>query len=529
MAATVIACSAQQASTSLPRVDPQSTLFQLKGINHRIQSAQGGAPYPLQGTQKWGSQCPADPPYCYGWEQGNSITLPLHIIGEQSNGNCGAPADLQTNTEPTPMTGLVETITPETYNPPPMCGYWAATVSMTLTETGNYLISVASNSAICCGSVDNTFYALEGFVYESYTHPPATPGPTPTPGVDILDFNLNEIVTNTTQSAVAGQEQLLQALPSQPGETVTKCNWTVSGNTVGGYVPNGSPPSAVTLSNLQQVKYFWIGSGTNNSSVSYGISVTCTASPGGKVSASSTYTVSQPTFSANSSTYSGAVTIYNKGYYNSGPGTYIANASGPSPSPTPGVVWNYKVNGGGAGQIGMQQLISYKNTAVQGGSKVVLSSTGGDYCDDSNLGPNAFPYVSPAAANVTWAAFDEPAQEVSAALSSAQISYEAQDYFMYEPANDNVGPSIWLTVAKATWNFKTGATDGVITNTYPLSNNLWTLNSPSASGTTLSSSSALPTWPTASPCPAGSTPLKGPRFYRKRLFRPRVKVAIHNA
>jgi len=142
--------------------------------------------------------------------------------------------DYQTQTDPTPFGyPLVATVVPASRTS--TC-HWIDALNFTITYEGTNLYSISNGSGafICCGGdLEYGLISLESYSVETYMHTTESPPPTPTPGVDIFDFNLNKIVTNTTQTALAGQSQLLEAVPSREGISFSSCNWTISGNIVG--------------------------------------------------------------------------------------------------------------------------------------------------------------------------------------------------------------------------------------------------------------------------------------------------------
>ena len=101
-------------------------------------------------------------------------------------------------------------------------------------------------------------------VFAVATHAPQTPPPSPTPGVDIVDINLDTVVTNTTQNAIVGAQQRLYAVPSQPTDPISNCDWTIAGTTVGSYAPTptSASPSPEPTTGVMGVTFYWIGNGS---------------------------------------------------------------------------------------------------------------------------------------------------------------------------------------------------------------------------------------------------------------------------
>jgi hypothetical protein len=367
-------------------------------------------------------------------------------------------------------------------------------------------------------------YAIFGRFYSP--HPPQSPTPTPTPGVDIFDHNLAKVVTGTTESSIVGQDQTLTALAAQVGETLTNCNWTLAGNVVGGYNADGTASTAAQTTNLIRTQFYWIGSGQNVASVADPVSVTCDDQSGNHVSASATYNVNQPTvtITATYNTTTGNLT---------GPNTMPTPCATPTPTPTgqwsdgvllsnfswsnqipcgseslsfgnpegdnfhPGVAWSYGANvpTGGSGTIAMIQLKNTSRTGVttSGSNWSDSANTNGSWCLDT--GPQGYVFyngqglsVSPGP-NTLAQQTDSPSLNLTYyALASANQRLQFQDYFMYQPSNDTVGSSIYVTLGTLmNWSTNSSAAE---------QNNIWTFSTQSTGNfpTNGASASTLPTW-----------------------------------
>jgi hypothetical protein len=194
VATSIIACSGQQGPSALPAAQngrqgvPPPVLK--RGRAHRLS---GGSPYAIS--------CGYNPgPYCYDFASGDTITLVAHVYTENGyfqHGGPPCPWDIpfQRATNPTPMPSpFVESVSPASWDTSE-CRF-ATTVNVTVSDVGTegegvngvllYSLDIASGGAP---------YNLPFTTVESYefipvsTHPPATPPPTPTPGVDIFDLN----------------------------------------------------------------------------------------------------------------------------------------------------------------------------------------------------------------------------------------------------------------------------------------------------------------------------------------------------
>jgi hypothetical protein len=154
-----------------------------------------------------------------------------------------------------------------------------------------------------------------------------------------------------------------------------------------------------------------------------------------------------------------------------------------------GVNWNYSLSSVPIpGSIAMQQVVTVNNTAYTGSSPTPI----GNPCNACADG--GFPYASPTPSSVAWTANDAPGQQLSttntSSFTSAQLNYTFSDYLMYQPQNDNLGTSIWITLAMASWTFSTSATNN---------NNTWTPSNTNAGGSQFSPSYQLPSWNSVEP------------------------------
>ena len=437
---------------------------------------------------------PTDAQPCATFVLGDSITATETVIGYWL---IGPPCDHTYNfispftlSNP-PPNGWSVTFSPASYTT--SACHWATTVSQTIKfvgGTGTFSSWGANYSVAASEKPPANLFTVRGTsVWSVGSHPAATPRPTPSPGLAIIDLNLQQDVTTpATPSAVVGQQQNLQAVNSQPSDAISNCNWTIGGNTVGGYTTTSAVgmASPEPTSNVLQVPFFWIGSGQNQPTATESVSVTCTDQSSNQLKASAAYLAKQPTFTGPSIVYRPptAITVYTNGYHGIA-GTWIAYGNDDTGADF-GVQWNnYAVTADpapGPGQITMQQIISTNNTATNpDGSTATLSAV--NHCADG------FPYAPAVSTTSTWSSRDAPGQQLSISgqptYTSEVINYSLQDYFMYQPPQDNLGASIWATLATSSWVFQTNGTNQQ--NTIVLSNQ-------NAGGTQPSADSTLPTW-----------------------------------
>jgi hypothetical protein len=465
-----------------------------KRAHHRT-STPHGTPYNI------GTNCNAGQwSYCLAFAEGDSITVPVHIYSTYVQGTppCSNDYSWQESINPTPWPSpWAVSVSPES-SEINHC-WWATTVYVTMSLNGYYIPGGGWGSGSIFWDQPGLNYptdysTIEGYLVEATpSHPPATPPPTPTPGVDIFDFNLHAIVTGTSQYSVGGVQQVMQAVPSEPNVTLGNCNWTIGGNIVGGYAPSGPSPSPAATSDALEVLFYWIGSGNNSTNVTETVSVTCSVSGGGNLSATASYHVQQPLISPGSglpvvTEYGSTVTGYEGGFLGNS-GIYIAYASGPSPSPQPGVGWSFIAESVPTpGQIALLQTLYYDNTAIIPSPRpttTTLATSNGLYCVDAS----PTPFLAPAATIPSpVVATDAPAQPIYTPITSASLDMAAKDFYMYEPKNDTTGGSIWITLASSAWHFITTATY------HQPPSEPWSFSDTSVGGAEPSADSTLPTW-----------------------------------
>jgi hypothetical protein len=508
--ASAIACSAQQGS---------QPPFLAVPLPIGKQHPPGGVASPIP-RRSWpcgnSSGSPGLTWYCYSFAFGDSVTVPVTVysVGGFGEDCSGYYYDFQEGTFPTPWP------TPFSLSVPggvsgDSC-WWVTVVDATMSRPfpSPSIFAAGGGSFITSQSGwPSVVQTVEAWIVQTVpTHAPATPFPSPTPGINLFDFNLAEIVTNTTQSAVVGQQQLLQAVAAQPGVTLEDCNWTVGGAIVGSYNPyaTSASPSPTSLSDVQQVNFYWLGSGANTTSASYTVSATCSVTTShGPLSASATYQVKQPTYVIQPTFEPSPDVKWYMSGYDDQPGYWLAYAP---TTDTGGVHYNYSVaNVPVDGAIVMTQLV-YTNDFVYPSSPpatpYAVSTTNGQYWNDGG-----FPYFTPDPTNTTYSQGDGPGVPVGAEDYELTTDEDFQDYFMYLPNDDNVGDSIWVTLAADAWMW-----GGAERNNWPAE--AWIKVSRSASDTSPYATALLPSWPNVIYSLFGNGNAKPHHKRRKRVHSP---------
>ena len=269
------------------------------------------------------------------------------------------------------------------------------------------------------------------------------------PTLDIYDNNLQKTVTKATPSAAVGQQQSLKAVDSQAGATLSNCGWTIAGNNVGAYTPGTAPAPVPTSS--PQVGFFWTGSGTNTANATDKVSVACTDQAGHKLTASTTYTVKQPT--EKMTTKTGNVEI---GPYPQPTGTPLALSFGERSLSNYGIHWIFTARTPStvSGTLGVAQVVNTTQTATPAGCWATVNGNG--------LLDSRFPLANDttpisAGTSVTWssqnpnAAYDNPAIGLGNPCTEESRNDNFTDYLMFQPSSDNVGNSIWITLGTLNW------------------------------------------------------------------------------
>jgi hypothetical protein len=113
--------------------------------------------------------------------------------------------------------------------------------------------------------------------------------------------------------------------------------------------------------------------------------------------------------------------------------------------PQHGITWDYSVTADSdeAGTITMFQLWQRYFSTQQRGQ-------GSAFCSD-----NQIPYDPAVSTAMHWRDDDSPAWDLTP-LSPATAAYGSsnfQDYFMYKPADNSTGSSIWVALARLQWGW----------------------------------------------------------------------------
>lgn len=540
VASSLIACAQQRtmvptASTSTPPADFLSALPIQVGQEHhhrnnRRHSRAKPTPTPPPGgiaenlNQNPNPKFPCEGnPICYYFNLGDSVTFDVPVSGYHAAVLCGVNSycctqattytfSMGTNDEL--MTNMNPSFSPPSYTAT-ACGPWIITVAITLkwvaplpTPTAPGGVYGEVNAVV--PNSDNAINQgpLSTIWGDPSPHPRQTAAPTPSPGIGLFDQNLSREVTNTTPNAVVGQQQMIEAFDKQPGGTLSSCIWMVNGNTVSGYTP-GSPAPTPSPTTAIYESFYWIGSGTSAASATAVVSATCKDQSSNSYSASATYTVQQPTFSVSQ-------TLGNP---------YIETDRGTESPPFctvgneciwggyPAASWSFAVTtpaDSGSSTIGMAQLIkqSHGATGIDGSTITQCTSTTNQLSNMQYYLDNVFPYPVPSPSPTpipagqmgTWASNDAPpiAFPYSVDIDGWRKS-NFEDFFLFKPAADNVGYSIWVTLASSNWAFTDSYTEQINPSPSPPT---FTEGTPvpksGVSGSGLSAAFPLPTWPATS-------------------------------
>lgn len=95
-----------------------------------------------------------------------------------------------------------------------------------------------------------------------------------------------------------------------------------------------------------------------------------------------------------------------------------------------------------------QMIVSLNNTGTNANGTTPLAQASN--CSDAG----GFPYAPVATVPNYWQSEDAPAQLYPNSYTSGSYNYSFQDYFMYQPVNDSLGTSIWVTLGTSTWGFR---------------------------------------------------------------------------
>jgi hypothetical protein len=199
------------------------------------------------------------------------------------------------------------------------------------------------------------------------------------------------------------------------------------------------------MQNSQKVSFFWIGSGANLASANNAITLSCTDQNSNNLTASATYSVSQPTiaitptynttttaFAANGYWWNGFLLSTFNAEWQQGDETLIFGNPDPNNVLQAGVHWPWTITPPVGGTIGMAQIktVSISGTLDTGQQWVDKDNTVG--CNDGGV-----PYAG---------------KSVMINAGAAVVSGAFSDYFMYRPTADKAGPSIWISLATLDWS-----------------------------------------------------------------------------
>ncbi len=279
------------------------------------------------------------------------------------------------------------------------------------------------------------------------------------PSIHILDQLLNKHVENTSVTAVAGQQQILQ-IKSPNTADLSDCHWVMPSafpnDAVDDYVPTdtlSSPaPSAANL-NTNSIRLYWIKPETQMS-----IQANCLIAGGPtRLTANATYTIKAPTSSV-TATYgpTGADLSYhllNQGHCPpSAVTTPWLHYGDPCSPAVPGILSQYTVTSDAdeAGTTVMFQLIDDSRTRTTTGGITSNSSSNGS-CVDNQM-QYGTPVVLAASGTAVFSADDSPAGGLDG-YTSLRITDNFDDYFMYKPNDDSLGHSIWIALDRLQWSW----------------------------------------------------------------------------
>jgi hypothetical protein len=245
-------------------------------------------------------------------------------------------------------------------------------------------------------------------------------------------------ITNSTQSAVAGQQITLCGLYEAPsGASVTSKSWTIGGTVVGGYNPTSAATSVTEATlNQQSTTIYWAYPGS-----SLQVKFKVNFSNGTSASPIATFNVTGPTGGTLASTAYGQVEV---GDLSSGTGcsagpylVYAKNPHGPCTK---------------TGMIVTQAGISFDVPANNSGGtfylvQLINSDTGsGSYSFSKSGLDTQFPYD---------ALIDAPSLGSMANWTSETWSFDA---FMFLLWKYDTAPSIYVPLGYQRWKFDATAT-----------------------------------------------------------------------
>ena len=281
----------------------------------------------------------------------------------------------------------------------------------------------------------------------------------------------NTNITNTTQSAVVGQQIALTASYTLPsGITLNSQSWSIPGTIVAGYSASSSSGSVATnvSTNQQSITFYWISSGNSQN-----VTFTLNLSDGSSPKATATFNVGGST--ASMSTATGSVGIFAGPVLGFGPTGIAFNPTVTTPT-------------GDSGQFKWVQLIT--------NDTFTLTTTGGTVLTCVNVTVPSTPSgtgldtVYPYATGTSTS--DSPNLILrSSAYNKEARSFSAQMYFLWDPALPaGCTPGATCTSIPVPLGYTSWAFSG----TASYSGGSWSITSSSKTTPSWIPGSSYPTW-----------------------------------
>ena len=282
-------------------------------------------------------------------------------------------------------------------------------------------------------------------------------------------------ITNTTQSAVVGQQIALRA--SYGGVSANSQSWSVPGTIVGGFtiaptLQSGGPTPA-TL-NAQSTTFYWVTSGNSQTitfSLNYGSNQVATAQ--------ATFNIAGPTPSTQ-----------NAPFVTTSLGPVAINSASPYPflqfgstsAGIPGILYTASTNqpAGYSWSFKWINIISDDNVTMTDTNGTQMTSLGTGF--DSN---GTYPSFSNVTANTTS---DSPKFQLIPPCTEIKRTLDAQTYLMWNAGLTNPA-SIDIPLGSLTWGFSGDAI---------MNSGTWSINgTPTNYAAGFTNGSTYPTWSSA--------------------------------
>jgi hypothetical protein len=308
--------------------------------------------------------------------------------------------------------------------------------------------------------------------------------------LEIVNRRTGAVVSGTNQSRIVGQKVELEVRTRPAGEAMTNIRWTIPGDRIKNYTQSvaSAVKTDLAAADLQRatIDFYWINRGHHTVQVSAQVA-------GATLTASVDYNVLRPTINRFTTTVS-SVNLCIGNYIR--PGTWFA-AYQPTPAPARvGNQWNAQVTApaGGAGQIGLTQLINVNRVQTTNAAVTQTWSSGGALVLDDGLGiqySGPQPIAAGSAATLSGANYaDSPGNPLSAGYSASSATDSFELYLMYKSSEAG---SIWVTLRKVRWNWA-GQTTRIGAPASPANNWNAPIGTALASDANGTDSMALPTW-----------------------------------